>query len=186
MKPEPRWELLLGKATLAAAWNVQGPAATAPFVDEVQRSFGLSLPAVPNTRAQGDGLAALWLGPSSWLLVAGGSSSLTDFAAKRDALNAAGGALFDVSASRVAYTIAGPRASDLLAKACPLDFHSRAFPPESVAQSLLWHVNALFIKRADDDYAVLVARSYARDVWRALRESGAQYGHRELQAIPFR
>ena len=32
------------------------------------------------------------------------ASELSDYAARRDALNAAGGALFDVSASRVAWT----------------------------------------------------------------------------------
>jgi len=87
------------------------------------------------------------------------------------------GALFDVSASRVAWTVSGPHAATVLAKSCPLDFHPRAFAAGTCAQSLLGHVNALFIK--DDDtptFTVMVARSYARDAFYALTESAMQYG----------
>ena len=167
----------LAEASIAAAWNVQGDPAYAPFVDEVERKFGVSLPIAPNSMARTDAVAALWLGPSSWLLVDGGPSALVDFNAKRDALNAARGALFDVSASRVAWTVSGPRAATVLAKSCPLDFHPRAFAAGTCAQSLLGHVNALFIKHDDTPtFTVMVARSYARDAFYALTESAMQYG----------
>ena len=164
----------LAEASIAAAWNVQGDPAYAPFVDEVERMFGVSLPIAPNSMARTDAVTALWLGPSSWLLVAGGPSALIDFNAKRDALNAVRGALFDVSASRVAWTVSGPRAATVLAKSCPLDFHPRAFAAGTCAQSLLGHVNALFIKHDDTPtFTVMVARSYARDVWHSLRNAAA-------------
>ena len=100
----------VAEATIAAAWNVQGDASRASFVDEVRSVFGIALPIAPNTLTTADSLTALWLGPRSWLLIAG-ASPLVGFTAKRDALNA-GGALFDVSASRVAWTVSGPRATD--------------------------------------------------------------------------
>ena len=166
----------LAEATIAAAWNVQGDPAHAPFMDEAQHLFGVALPVTPNTIATSDALTAIWLGPSSWLLVADGTSPLAEFNARRDALNAFGGALFDLSASRVAWTVSGPRATSLLAKSCPLDFHSRAFAARTCAQSLLGHVNALFVKHDDTPtFTVMVARSYSRDVWHALCESAAQY-----------
>ncbi len=167
----------IAEATIAAAWNVQGDPAHAPFVTETQRVFGVALPMTPNTFAQSAALTALWLGPSSWLLIAGGASPLVDIRASRDALNAVGGALFDVSASRVAWTLSGPRATAVLAKGCPLDFHPRAFAAGACAQSLIGHVNALFIKHDDaPTFTVMVARSFARDAWHALCESAAQYG----------
>src|SRR5262249_40606986 len=119
--------VVLAEATIAAAWNVQGNAAHAGFLDAVQRQLGVALPITSNTMAKADMLTALWLGPRSWLLAAGSASSLFDFDAKRDALNAAGGALFDVSQSRIAWTISGPHAATILAKGCPLDLHPRAF-----------------------------------------------------------
>ena len=103
-------------------------------------------------------------------------SPLTDFIDKRDALNALGGALFDLSASRVAYRVAGPHAAAILASGCPLDLHARAFRTGACAQSVFGHVNALFT-RLDDapTFVVMVARSFARDVRQALGAVAAQY-----------
>jgi sarcosine oxidase, subunit gamma len=177
----------LAPATIAAAWNLQGDPSTAAFVDAARRMFGVALPRVPNTTARSDALAALWLGPASWLLVAGGASPLTGHAAKRDAVNAGGGALFDVSASRVAWTVAGPRAADVLAKGCPLDFHPRAFAAGTCAQSLYGHVGVLVDRRDDAPaFTLLVARSYARDAWHALCVASAQYGCEVLAPAAFR
>ena len=167
----------LAAATIAAAWNVQGDPARPGFAAAVREAFGVDLPLQPNTLARSGALTALWLGPRSWLLVAGGASPLTDYTARRDALNAAGGALFDLSAGRVAWTVAGPRAADVLAKGCPLDLHLRAFTPGTCAQSLFGRIGVL-VARCDDTpaFALLVPRSYARDVWHLLCESAAQYG----------
>lgn len=175
------------EATIGAAWNIQGTAARAGFVDELQRSFGVALPVAPNTISKTDTMTTLWLGPTSWLVVAGGASPLVDFNAKREALNAAGGALFDLSASRIAWTISGPHSATVLAKGCPLDFHPRAFVAGTCAQSMLGHVNALFVK-ADDApaFTVMVARSFARNVWHALRESAAQCGYDVRAPASFR
>jgi sarcosine oxidase subunit gamma len=180
----------LQEATIAAAWNLQGDPAKPALVEQVRLSFGTSLPLIPNKTLDTDTLTAVWLGPTSWLLVAGDPLSpthpLTHFAAKRDAVNAAGGALFDVSTSRVAWTLAGPRAATVLASGCPLDFHRRAFPVESCAQSLFGHVSALFCRRANGDFTMFVARSFARDVWSTLCVASAQHGYDVHTPAPFR
>jgi sarcosine oxidase, subunit gamma len=177
--------ITFAEAAIAAAWNVQGNRARGIFAEEARRLLEVDLPAVPNAMAKTDALTALWLGPTSWLLVAGGASPLHDFVAKRDALNGTGGSLFDVGASRVAWTICGTHAATLLSKGSPLDFHPRAFRPGTCAQSLFGHVNALFV-RNDDAFTVLVARSFARDVWHGLSESAAQYGYDVRPPVPYR
>jgi sarcosine oxidase subunit gamma len=177
----------LAEATIASAWNVQGDPARPAFIEEARRLFDVALPLAPNTTARTENVTALWLGPTSWLLIAHPPSPLVDFGAKRDALNAAGGALFDVSASRVAWTISGPRAMDVLAKGCPLDFHPRVFAVATCAQSVFGHVNVLIDKRDDEPTCtVMVARSFARDVWHALCEAAAQYGYEVLAPAAFR
>ena len=165
---------------IAAAWNVQGEASRADFSDQVSREFSIALPIVANTTARSDALTALWLGPRSWLLVAEAAGSpLADFVEKRNALNAAGGALFDLSAARVAYRVAGVRATDVLATGCPLDLHPRAFRVGDCAQSVFGRVNALLYKSdAAPTFVIMVARSFARDVWQALCLSAARYGYR--------
>jgi sarcosine oxidase subunit gamma len=177
----------LAPATIGAVWNVQGNPARGVWVEAAHRLFGVALPLVPGTTVRTDRLAALWLGPASWLLVGCAAAALDDYAAKRDALNTAGGALFDLSAGRVAWTIAGPRAADVLAKGCPLDFHARTFPAGTCAQSLFGHVHVLIDKRDDEPtFTVMVARSFERDLWHGLCEASAQYGYRVLPAAPFR
>jgi sarcosine oxidase, subunit gamma len=178
----PASAVTLAEISIAVAWNVQGDPAHAPLLAAARRCFGVELPLVPNTTTRGEPWTALWLGPTSWLLVAHAASSevpqLAAFTEGRDSLNAVGGALFDLSASRIAFEIGGKHAASVLAKACPLDFHISAFPAGHCAQSLLGHVNALIFRpEATPAFTVMAARSFASDVWRSLRLSSAQYGY---------
>lgn len=169
--------LQLGMITMNGAWNVQGNCARPALAAEARRIFAVDLPSQANTTARGDSMTAFWLGPESWLLVARGEPNRFDFPAQRDAINAAGGALFDVSAARVAFAIADRGADALLARRCPLDFHTSAFPVDHCAQTLLGHVGALLYRRGADAFVVMVARSFARDVWQALCVSAAAEGY---------
>jgi sarcosine oxidase subunit gamma len=176
----------LNEVTIATAWNIQGDAVSSPLGHEVQRIAGVALPGASNTTNRGDGVVALWLGPQSWLLVAADAGTLRDFTGARNALNAAGGALFDVSASRVAYVIGGPRAADVLAAGCPLDFDPRVFSAGQCRQSLYGRVPALFCRHDEPPACtLLVARSFARDIWHSLCTAAAPYGYIVLAAARF-
>lgn len=165
----------------AAAWNVQGDVRQPAFVDAVRRLFDVALPVAPNTTIRSATLTALWLGPASWLLVATSKATGGGIDARRDAIAFAGGALFDVSASRVAWTVAGAHAATVLAQGCPLDFHPRVFAEGACAQSMYGHVNALIYRRAASPvFTVMVARSFARDAWLALCRSAAPFGYEVL------
>jgi len=178
--------VLLSEATIATAWNVQGDGALASLRAEVQRIAGIALPSVANTASKGDGGVALWLGPQSWLLVAADAAALGDFAGARDALNAAGGALFDVSTSRVAYVVTGSRAADVLAAGCPLDFDPRVFSAGQCRQSLYGRIPALFYRHDQPPACtVLVARSFGHDSWHSLCTAAAPYGYTVRAAARF-
>jgi sarcosine oxidase subunit gamma len=156
--------LIVAEAPIVVAWNVQG--------DPKGLSLEIPLPTRPNTIASRGSTLALWLGPRSWLLLLQDAGD--GFAAARDAANAQGGALFDVSASRVAFTVRGAHAAQVLAQSCPLDFDPRAFPAGTCAQSLFGRVNALYY-RLDEapDFTLMIARSFAGEAWRRLRASAA-------------
>jgi len=170
---------------MRGAWNVQGNCLRPALAAEALRIFAVELPSQANTTTRGDSITAFWLGPESWLLVARGEPTRLNFAAQRDAINAAGGALFDVSAARVAISIAGLDADALLARRCPLDFHLSAFPVDHCAQSLLGRVGALLHRRDADAFVVMVARSFARDVWHALCVSAAADGYDVVPTTAF-
>ena len=176
----------LAETAFAAAWNVQGDARRPEFVARVSGLFAVPLPIAPNTTARNESRIALWLGPASWLVIESNVSNPAEYETRRDALNAAGGALFDVSASRVAWTVAGTHAATILAKACPLDFHPRAFAEGACAQSVFGRVNALFYRRAAAPvFTLMVARSFARDAWRTLCLSAAAFGYDVLPPRQF-
>lgn len=178
--------LFLSEATIATAWNVHGDAGLPSLRAEVQRIAHLVLPMAANTTSRSEGVTALWLGPQSWLLVAADAGAFGDFATARDAVNAAGGALFDVSASRIAYAVEGPPAATIMAAGCPLDFHPRAFGAGQCRQSLYGRVPALFYRhRESPDCTILVARSFAHDVWRSLCTAAAPCGYTVRAAAPF-
>jgi sarcosine oxidase subunit gamma len=154
----------LSEATIAVAWNVQG---------DVRAVGDITLPAKPNTVTG----TAFWLGPRSWLVFA---------PIDANAVLEAGGAAFDLSASRVAYRLSGPDASTILAKHCPLDFDGSVFAPGTCAQSLFGQVNALYYRHAATEaFTVFVARSFAHDVAHHLRASAAQYGCEAIALRPF-
>jgi heterotetrameric sarcosine oxidase gamma subunit len=174
--------LVLSEATIGAAWNLQGDPVRAGFASEAERLFGVALPLVPNTSRREGKLVAFWLGPKSWLLVesvtSGDPMSLSGIEGKRESVNGAGGALFDVSASRVAYTIRGPAAEAVLAKVCPLDLDQRVFAKGHCAQSLLGRIAALFYRHESAPaFRVMVARSLAADAWRELCLAAAAHGY---------
>ena len=154
--------LTLHEATIARAWNVQGD----------PKLPALALPG-PNAVTRGNGAAILWLGPRSWLVIA-------------DAVDATGGVVFDVSASRVGWTLRGADARLVINKHCPLDLRPSAFAPGTCAQSVFGQVNVLCYRHlAGDAFTLMVARSFAHDVRGQVEASAAQYGCTVLAPRPF-
>ena len=184
--PEAAAGATFAEIRIARAWNLRGDPGRATFVAEAQALFGLPLPLQPNTSASSAAGVMLWLGPRSWLWVAGAGAPAPDFDAARRALNAAGGALFDLSASYVAWTISGPEAAHVLNRGCPLDFHPRAFAPGRCAQSVFGHINALFYRPDERPaFVVMVARSLAADARHDLWAAALPEGPRAAPALRF-
>jgi len=169
----------------ALAWNVRGHSTRPAFVSEAERLLDLPLPLQPNTAARGAVAASLWLGPTSWLFVAGQQGTKSDFDAGRKTLNEAGGALFDVSAAYGAWSISGPASARVLNRGCPLDFDPRVFRAGCCAQSVFGHINALLYKPDDRPlFFIIVARSLATDAWASLCASATTDGYRVVPALP--
>ncbi|HLX30129.1 MAG TPA: sarcosine oxidase subunit gamma family protein [Casimicrobiaceae bacterium] len=174
--------LALGELSIARAWNVKGDAADRAFLSQASRLLDIALPSTAMTTTRNDDALAMWLGPASWLVLSDASADTRDFDAARKALNDAGGALFDVSASHVAWMIGGAVASRVLNRLCPLDLHPSAFPPGAAKQSLLGHIHALYYRPHDAPaFVVIVARSFSGDAARELREAAQSEGYRTVE-----
>ena len=178
--------ITLRPVTFAVAWNVKGNPRDPALAAAASRVLALPLPLEPMTSARGDDGTLLWLGPLTWLYVSDAPSRQDAFETTRREINAAGGALFDVSASYVAWHVCGAPAARVLNRACPLDLHARAFVPGRCAQSVLGHINALFYRPDEESsFIVMVARSFADDAWHTLREAATSDGYRIANAATF-
>lgn len=158
--------------------NIQGETDSAAFLAAVKLHFAVELPIEPNTSLAAGAARCHWLGPNSWLMV--GPPLTTDEVAMRHlAISAAKGALIDVSSGRVVLRVRGPRAAEILAKNCGLDFHPRRFAVGHCAQSLYGRVAVLIDKfDAEPGFDLFAARSYAGSLWHELTHAAGEYGYR--------
>jgi sarcosine oxidase subunit gamma len=167
----------LGERAFQGHVNLRGDPADAAFLDAVQGVLGVGLPTQPNTVAEGDGVASLWLGPDEWLLITPPSMEARLADGLRDALGDTFAAVTDVSGGQTVITIQGPHARDVLAKGCSLDLHPRVFSPGLCAQTLVAGVGAI-IRQIDEkpSYDLIVRRSLAEYLAHWLEDAAQEYG----------
>jgi sarcosine oxidase subunit gamma len=122
----------------------------------VERALGFEL-APPHRWVRHGEWTSYWIGPATRLLYC--ERQVDGYEAERDALLAAGGALFDVSDARVVLHAT----AEALGKGCGLDFHPSVFPAGECRSTLLARVSVL-IARGKADLLVLVPRSYAESL----------------------
>lgn len=179
-------QVSLQRVAVGTMWNLQGAPDNPSLAAQATNLWGVGMLPTPHRGVSSTTHRLLWVGPKSWLVFGLSLNIPADRAMEpafndcRDRINAAGGALFDVSDSRVGWTLSGPRALDVLASGCPLDLHENKFVKDQCAQSLFGHVAALYHRHSDGNFTLYVARSFSDDVWEALCSSAAQYGYQVL------
>jgi sarcosine oxidase, subunit gamma len=161
--------------------DLRGDPSDRTFMTGIGRVLDLLLPTEPNTSATKGSITALWQGPDQWLLTCPADDVAFFINTLRQALAGSHTALTEVTDGRIALSLAGPSARDLLAKGCPLDLHPRSFKPGQCAQSLLAKASILLQLRADDPEAgptfdLYIARSFAPYLWSWLEDAGLEYG----------
>lgn len=164
---------------LAEAFAPEAIVAVMPFrgrAAECGAALGLDLPG-PGRTADSAGLRLLWSGRAAWLAL--GDATLP--ARLAEAL-AGLAAVADQSDSHAGLRLSGADARAVLARLCPLDLGSAAFPDGATARTELAHMAAQ-ITRAGEAFELLVLRSFAahfhHEVEAAMRSVAAQ---REIAA----
>lgn len=124
----------------------------------LDRALAIELPRDPN-RAVGTSMRAIALAPGEWLIVGGTVHNDVLLAATVDAAVAH---VADIGEGRVVYAVSGRRSRDLIAKACPIDLHPRAFGSGRAAQSVLAQVSVLIDQPSDEAvFHIYADASYA-------------------------
>lgn len=153
-------------------------ARTAALGQVIRERFHLALPDGPHRVCNGE-VAVAGIGPESWLLTCenGGNA----FAAGlRDPLEKHA-AVVDVSDAHLVLRLTGARLRETLAKLVPIDLHERSFAVGDVAQTVAGHM-AVVLWRLEDSapgeavFELAAGRSHAHSLYRAIRDSAAEFG----------
>jgi sarcosine oxidase subunit gamma len=129
----------------------------------VEAALSFALPQTACRTASLGARHALWLGPDEWLLVCTPGDALgQDLAA---ALAGSPHSLVEVSCRQTALIVSGSRATDLISAACPLDLGLDAFPTGMCTRTLFGKAEIVLWRRAEAQFHIEVARSFAGYVW---------------------
>ncbi len=147
---------------------LRGDAADAAFDAAVRATTGVALPLTPNTISSAGTRRIAWLGPYEWQLTLPGEEAASMHAALEQALSGQHIAVVNVSDGYTVIVLDCPDATEILARDCPLDFHPTSFPVGSCAQSVLGKSGGLFVREAEQRFAICVRRSFAEYLWQLL------------------
>ena len=124
-------------------------------------ALGLDL-ALPACRSvERDGLAALWLGPDEWLLMAWLEQERKVAETLRVALASLPHALVNVSHRDTAFLVRGPGAALVINAGCPLDLRPDAFPAGACTRTLLGKSEIVLWRRGLEEFHIAAPRSFA-------------------------
>ena len=157
--------------------NLRGDAGEPQFASAIESVLGAGLPTTPNTTGGGRGITIYWLGPDEWLIVTSGERERDIATELRAALGAIFSAVTELGGGQTVVVLRGAAVRELLAKACPLDFHPRSFPAGTCAQSRLAKAPVL-LRPLDEDgaFEIVIRRSFADYFWLWLEDAAAEYG----------
>lgn len=139
-------------------------------------SHGIELPG-PTRAAGGDALAALWVQPDGWFLIAPRGAEGALARAVKEAVGDAA-AVIDQTHGRSIITLSGARAAWVLAKECRIDLHGPGFGPGRVASTTIAHL-ACTVHQRDTvpTYDLIVFTTFARYFIEAMTHAAEETGY---------
>lgn len=158
----------LGPATRLVVRGRDGVAAAAA------PALGLALPTEVCRVATGGDLAALWLSPDEWLVIASDGRSAELAAALDGALAALPHAVVDVSHRNVGLELSGPQAAYVLNHGSPLDLSLTAFPVGMCTRTLFGKSEIILWRTAAETFRIEVWRSFSSYVAGLLQEAARE------------
>lgn len=149
--------------------NIRGNTGDDRFLDAVRNTIGQTLPTEPNTTTRGDH-CVFWLGPDEWMVATSGGNRAGLVEKLEGALSEVHAAVNDLSGGNIAFTLTGPDVLDVLTQGCTLDF--AAFTEGDCAQTGVGKAGVLISREAENDFVVVVRRSFADYLEQWLRHAG--------------
>jgi sarcosine oxidase subunit gamma len=148
----------------------------AALAEAVRTAFGLDLPPAGHTAVAGD-VAALWVQPQTWMLVAPAGDE-GELARRLKAACGDAASVVDQSHGRCVLRIEGAQAASVLARICRVDVHPRAFGPGRVASTPVGDLPCVLHQTdAEPSFEMIVFSTYIESFLDALTEAAAAVGY---------
>lgn len=152
---------------------LRGDADNTGFARGVEAATGLALPE-PLQCHQSEEWSLGWVAPDEWLLTGPGDQAFTMEMALREQLDGHY-AVINLSGGQTLLRLSGPKARLVLMKSCPYDVHDRNFPVGKIVTTVLAKSQATIRRVGNEDWELVVRRSFADYVWRWLVDAGQEY-----------
>ena len=142
--------------------------ARAGAVDAAAPALGTALPLIACRAALAGEVAALWLGPDEWLLLAPETAGAALAARLAAALEGVAHALVDIGHRQGGLLLGGAAAGAVLNAGCPLDLDLAAFPIGMCTRTLLGKAEMVLWRTGAAAFRIEAGRSFLPYVWRFL------------------
>lgn len=147
---------------LAGIFRIQGPERDETFCSRVAAAARTPLPGPGECFADaGTDGCLVWSGPGEWLYFCPLAQEAARLALFERACESFPAVVTLISDSRVAFRVAGPEATSLLAKGCALDLEHGAFPAGRAATTRFAGLPGMLVHRVAGEYLLYFDVSYS-------------------------
>ncbi|MEJ2741321.1 MAG: sarcosine oxidase subunit gamma family protein [Gammaproteobacteria bacterium] len=155
---------------------IRGDAADDAFQKGVKAATGLAVPTQLSS-AQNEHWTLSWISPDEWLLVGPGTEAFTMELALHEQLSGHY-SVVNASGGQTLVRLSGEKARAVLMKSCPYDVHDRNFPVGKVVTTVFAKSQTTLRRLDENDWELVVRRSFADYVWRWLLDASHEFGLR--------
>jgi len=146
------------------------------FITKIGKELSIIPPTEPNTSSGNENLNILWLSPDEWLLYSNNKIDLKNNNSLEDKLfneisNVKLGAVTNVTDHWIMINLKGEKVFDLLSSGCPFNFNDFKNSKNSVAQTLINHIDVIIHNKDINDLNLFVRRSFSNHLWSWLNDS---------------
>jgi sarcosine oxidase subunit gamma len=163
--------------------NLRGDAEDPSFLKAVQEALNMPLPIAACGTLATSKIRVIWVGPNDWFVIGpqGEQANIED--KLRIALAGQHCAVTDVSSGYFLVTLSGLQAREVLAEACPMDFHPAVFKPGKAVGTNFFKIST-YLWQLDETptFEILVRRSFIDHFWQLIEHCSTEFGWTPCQA----
>ncbi len=153
---------------------LRGSLTNAAFLSGFEQVMGFALPGPLQSAEEGDS-SVRWIAPDEWLLVVPGSEAFGLEKRLREVMNGHF-SIVNASGGQTVLMLSGENAINVLKKSSGYDFHDSNFPIGKAVTTTFAKTQAVIRRVGNEQWELVVRRSFADYVWLWLQDSSAEYG----------